>query len=88
MARYGGEEFAVILPNKNKTEAAAVAEKIRRAVEENRFYLRRVESRVTVSVGVVSFPEAGHTKEEIIRAADEYLYEAKRAGRNRVCGNT
>ena len=88
IARYGGEEFVVLLPNKNKAQAMAAAEKIRSAIEQNRFYLRRTESRVTASFGVVTFPEAGYTRDEIIRAADENLYEAKRSGRNRVCGNT
>ncbi len=87
IARYGGEEFVVLLPNKGKAEAMAVAEKMRTAIEENRFYLRRTESRVTASFGVVTFPEAGFTRDEIIRAADENLYEAKRQGRNRICGN-
>ena len=87
VARYGGEEFLVLLPNKTKPEAMLVAEKIRADVEKNRFYLRRVESRVTVSLGVVSYSEAGFTKDEIIRTADQNLYEAKRTGRNRVCGN-
>jgi len=87
VARYGGEEFVVLLPNKTKDEAMVVAEKIRHAIEENRFYLRRIESRITVSLGVASFPDAGFTGEEMIRSADENLYEAKRTGRNRVCGN-
>jgi len=88
VARYGGEEFILMLPNKTAAEARLVAEKIRRAIDDSRFILRRVESRVTASLGVVSFPDAGFTREELVRAADEYLYEAKRSGRNRVCGNT
>lgn len=88
VARYGGEEFIVLLPNKDQAEAMKSAEKIRAAVEDNRFYLKRIESKVTVSIGVVSYPEAGFTKEEIVRAADSNLYEAKRLGRNRVCGSS
>ncbi len=87
VARYGGEEFVVLLPNKNKAEAMVIAERIRLAIEGNHFYLRRIESHVTASLGVVSFPEAGFTREEIIRLADENLYQAKRLGKNRVCGN-
>ncbi len=88
VARYGGEEFIVLLPNKKHKDAMAVAERIRAALEKNKFSIRRVEGSVTASFGVTSFPEGGHTKEELIRSADRCLYEAKRSGRNRVCGNT
>ncbi len=87
VARYGGEEFAVLLPNKNKAEALAVAEKMRAEVEKSRFLFRRVEGCITVSAGVAAFPEGGRSKEELLRRADKNLYEAKHRGRNRVCGN-
>lgn len=84
-ARYGGEEFLVLLPNKTRQEALAAAERMRQSIERNRVSLRRVESSVTASFGVVSFPEAGFTVEELVGAADQRLYEAKKGGRNRVC---
>ncbi len=87
VARYGGEEFAVLLPNKNKTEALGVAEKMRTEMEKSRFLFRRVEGYVTISIGVAAFPEGGRSKEELLRRADKNLYEAKRRGRNQVCGN-
>lgn len=86
-ARYGGEEFILLLPNKSPAETFEVAERIRESVQNFKFILRRVESRVTVSIGTVTFPESGSSKEEIVGAADKKLYEAKNSGRNRVCGN-
>ncbi len=86
-ARYGGEEFIILLPNKSKEEAMATAERIRISIARNRISLRRIESSVTASMGVACYPKAGFTAEELIRTADQNLYEAKRSGRNRVCGN-
>ncbi|MBI3251730.1 MAG: sensor domain-containing diguanylate cyclase [Candidatus Omnitrophica bacterium] len=85
-ARYGGEEFVVLLPGRSKSQALEAAETIRREVEQNRFFLRRVEGRVTVSVGAAAFPGDGRTPEELMETVDKRLYEAKHAGRNRVCG--
>lgn len=86
VARYGGEEFIILLANKNKTEALDLAEKIREDVEKNKLIIRRVEGSVTISLGVASFPADGAVREELIKIADRNLYEAKRNGRNRVCG--
>jgi diguanylate cyclase len=86
-ARYGGEEFIVLLPNKNKKEASAVAEAIRLKIETHPFIFRRVETHVTASLGVVAYPEEGGDEEELLRKVDQCLYHAKRLGRNRVCGN-
>jgi diguanylate cyclase (GGDEF)-like protein len=87
VARYGGEEFAIILPDKKKKEAAAIAERIRLSIEKNKFFVRRTQAHVTVSLGVAAFPEGGRTREELLWTADKNLYEAKHQGRNRVCGN-
>ena len=86
-ARYGGEEFILLLPHKGKKEALAVAERIRSEIEKNRFSIRRVEKSVTASIGVVTFPKVGNTKEELLWTVDKNLYEAKNSGRNRVCGS-
>lgn len=85
-ARYGGEEFAVLLPGKDKKTALREAERIRHEIERKVFVLRRVERRVTASFGVAGYVEDGRTKDEILWACDAYLYQAKKAGRNRVCG--
>lgn len=84
LARYGGEEFAVILPETPKAEAAAAAERARVAVEEQLNQSGRWTQRVTVSVGVATWPENGKTPEALLVAADQALYAAKREGRNKV----
>ncbi len=85
--RYGGEEFEVLLPNKGKNEALAVTENIRAEIEKGKILLRRVETGVTASFGVSTFPEDGRSKEELLWIADERMYHAKNTGRNRVCGS-
>ncbi|MFH0771026.1 MAG: sensor domain-containing diguanylate cyclase [Candidatus Omnitrophota bacterium] len=84
-ARYGGEEFVLILFGKDKSEAYALAESIRRNIEAEKFILRDVETRVTASIGYAMFPEEAVLKDELIRTADAALYEAKVSGRNTVC---
>ena len=82
-ARYGGEEFAVILPEANLEGAVAMAEKVRRLVEEEPFEFEQQSMQVTVSLGVATVTEEVPAA-IFIRAADDCLYRAKRAGRNRV----
>jgi two-component system cell cycle response regulator len=84
-ARYGGEEFVLILPETNLEGGLAVAEKLRVAINGSPFRGRGDEGmRLTVSIGVACFPEHATSREELLRAADEALYEAKLQGRNRV----
>ncbi|MBI3374964.1 MAG: diguanylate cyclase [Betaproteobacteria bacterium] len=79
--RYGGEEFLAILPESLPEGAHAVAERIRTVVEQSEI----AGIRVTVSVGVASFPEVGYgSAEALVQAADQALYGAKSSGRNRV----
>ncbi len=86
VSRNGGEEFTVILPDCPAIQAAEIAEKIRVAVETHLFPINEHETiHITVSIGVASFPERTHDTELLITHADEYLYNAKRLGRNRVC---
>ncbi len=88
VARYGGEELIALLPGKSLAQAMGLAENIRSDIEKNKFLLRRVEGHVTSSFGVAAFPQDGHSKEQLVRSVDKYLYEAKKSGRNRVCGAT
>lgn len=83
-ARYGGEEFALIITAADKTQAAAVAEKVRLALEALSFNFGGRASRVTASFGVAEFPAEASAAGQLVRAADERLFRAKQAGRNRV----
>jgi len=84
-ARYGGEEFAVICRGIDLGGALAFGERIRRCVDAQAFVYNGVDIKVTVSVGVAAVSEVGMKEpQELIGAADDALYQAKRQGRNRV----
>ncbi|WP_456479324.1 GGDEF domain-containing protein, partial [Nautilia sp.] len=83
--RYGGEEFLIILQNiKSSEDALKVAEKIRSAVEKNKFYLENNTIEKTISIGISVFPDNCEEGSECIKKADIALYKAKESGRNRV----
>lgn len=83
-ARYGGEEFALIITAAGKEQAAAVAEKVRLALEALSFNFGGKASRVTASFGVAEFPAEASAAGQLVRVADERLFRAKQTGRNRV----
>jgi diguanylate cyclase (GGDEF)-like protein len=83
--RYGGEEFSIILPDTNVEGGSYVAERIRRATEEAVLKAYDTELKVTVSIGLATYPKDGKTAEELIDKADIALYQAKHTGRNRLC---
>ena len=84
--RYGGEEFVVILPQTPQVEASSIAERIRQQVEEAVLLVDNAgRLKITVSIGVTSFPENGKSQEDILAVADQALYRAKGGGRNLVC---
>ncbi len=92
IARYGGEEFAILIPALGKNtsknhfkKASTVAERLRQAVQSAKFTDKKLS--VTVSIGVAFFngKDASVTPSELIGEADQQLYKAKGAGRNRVC---
>ena len=86
VARYGGEEFILILPEAGLDESSMIAERIRRLVEKSPFEVGHAEINLTVSLGISNSPNhRAKTKEELVKMADQALYEAKRGGRNRVC---
>lgn len=93
-ARYGGEEFSIILPECSQTEAIALAEKIRQAVENSAFPDAQgaLTARITASLGVAAYdpaltPEPPDTT-QFIAMADQALYQAKQTGRNKVVAYT
>ncbi|KAA0230263.1 diguanylate cyclase [bacterium] len=85
-ARYGGEEFCLVLAETNKAAAVVVAEKMRRLVELSQFQPQesRVNGRVTISLGVATFPDDATSMNDLIAIADRRLYHAKQGGRNQV----
>ncbi len=82
VGRYGGEEFCVVLPDTDAQGAAFVAERIRKTMESKKIRAYDATLRVTISLGVASYPSDGKTAEELIDKADWALYRAKSAGRN------
>jgi diguanylate cyclase (GGDEF)-like protein len=86
IARYGGEEFSIVLPETDAAGAFVVAEKIREAVELHRFEDSKGASvcRLTVSIGLATFPTHADDKDSLLREADDALYRAKHGGKNRV----
>ena len=86
VARYGGEEFVALLYGATRQDAAAFAETARQTVEGSPFAGGATQpgGRLTISAGVATFPWDAQSDEALIKAADENLYKAKAAGRNRV----
>ncbi len=84
VARYGGEEFAILLPQTSLEGATDLADRLRHAVEAQPVKFKGEEITATISLGVASYPDAVRVREILFRSADRALYEAKRAGRNRV----
>ena len=84
-ARYGGEEFTIMLPDITDKLALERAERVRMNVEKLILHAAGKDvGNITISIGLAQFPTHGTTIEALLLAADKALYEAKRAGRNRV----
>lgn len=82
IGRYGGEEFVLVFPSTNKETAFIVCEKIRTAIMNTNFL--KDERKVTISLGISTFPELGLVEEELIEKADQALYCSKNSGRNQT----
>ena len=83
-ARFGGEEFAILLPETDKSDAVEIAERIRRRVEGSEIVSHGQRIRVTTSAGVAAIPERNVDVANVLKVADQLLYQAKTNGRNRV----
>jgi diguanylate cyclase (GGDEF)-like protein len=86
VARYGGEEFVIILPETTGPGARLVAERLRRAVEQAKFFAGSPGAieRLTISIGIAVFDQDAQFRRDIIEFADAALYHAKSHGRNSV----
>jgi diguanylate cyclase (GGDEF)-like protein len=87
VCRYGGEEFTIILPETDKNEAFLIAERLRQDFEKHPFIHEEIlpHKKLTVSLGLASFPEDGFSASEIIAFSDKALYDAKHKGKNNTC---
>jgi diguanylate cyclase (GGDEF)-like protein len=84
-ARYGGEEFAVVLPETTREGAVQLSERLRQAIDSQPFVYEKKSYKVTISLGVATTSgDEAPSPSDLIQRADEKLYQAKHAGRNRV----
>ena len=82
--RYGGEEFCAILPGASAEDSLKMAERIRFAIQESKVVYAEFEIKVTLSLGISSYPENDiEHEQELLSAADEALYISKESGRNK-----
>lgn len=84
IARYGGEEFCCMLPETNMEGAIILAERCRKAIEEQEFIFQGTPIKVTISLGLAEMQEGVDSPDNLIKQADVCLYKAKESGRNRV----
>ncbi len=84
-ARLGGEEFAFFVTEASKEKAKTVAENVRKKVAQSTVNFRRKRINVTVSIGLAMYPEDGIDVQPLLNAADRFLYQAKKQGKNTVC---
>lgn len=87
VCRYGGEEFTIILPQTSKKETIPIAERLREKISAYLFNHIEImpNKKLTVSLGIASFPEDGSSNSELIASADRLLYKAKSKGKNQSC---
>jgi len=85
LGRYGGEEFALLLPETNLNGAQILAERILQQVAETTVPYNDITIQVTISAGIAQYHEGMLRHEDLIKAADDALYQAKENGRNCIC---
>jgi len=85
IGRYGGEEISIVLAETGREQANFAAERIRQAIAETAIKVYDEELKVTVSIGVSTFPDNALNMQDLIEKADQALYLAKETGKNKVC---
>jgi len=85
VARYGGEEFVIVLPETSHEKALELAERLCTMIASIQVDITNKQTlKITLSIGVASYPNHAYGQEQLLNSADEAMYEAKRAGRNQV----
>lgn len=86
LCRVGGEEFALVMRGTSIEGASNVCERLRSMIEQKRFDYSENVMKLSVSIGIAAYDSKRHASvEELLKDADQYLYAAKAAGRNRIC---
>jgi diguanylate cyclase (GGDEF)-like protein len=85
VSRFGGDEFTVILPQTDARGARVIAERLRQRIAATVFLRAHgLEVKLTASFGIATYPDHGRTEEDLVNRADQAMYAAKEAGKNRV----
>jgi diguanylate cyclase (GGDEF)-like protein len=86
ISRYGGDEFVVVLPETGLRTTFAITKRLHRAFHRHEFLSAEgLNVRLTASFGIAGFPDHARNKKDLIRLADQAMYEAKYGGRDRIC---
>jgi diguanylate cyclase (GGDEF)-like protein len=86
ISRYGGDEFVIVLPETGIRTTVAITKRLHRAFHRHQFLTAEgINVHLTASFGLAGFPEHARTKKDLIRLADQAMYEAKYGGRDRIC---
>ena len=84
VARYGGEEFVVLLPSTNLKDGFAIAERMRKLVEQHNFMYEGQKLPVTASIGIADYRTGVNNGTDLFKRADSAVYKSKQGGRNQV----
>ena len=82
--RYGGDEFILLLLDKSEQESLEIAEAIRSSLEQTTFLIDSRKINITASIGLASYPKHAKNSQQVLKMADEAMYNAKSKSRNRV----
>lgn len=86
ISRYGGDEFVVVLPETGLRTTQAITKRLHRSFQRHEFLVAEgIAIHLTASFGIAGFPDHAKNKKDLIRLADQAMYEAKYGGRDRVC---